>query len=320
MLALGYNQREVHLPMTAPFRIRRYEPADFPALAALAVEASATPETACGQPDVASVAEFEVDYAHRPLEEEAWVAVDPGGAVVGFTAGQTRSGVLMVDGPIVAPGARRLGIGRALYQRLEAEAVAAGVELMEVGVRSTNAVGDAFLSAIGCGKHREIYVYEAHARVRAEPQIPAGYHIEDLKPRTLLPFLMVMHECFPGYRLPSTPQRLFEPERMKIVLAIDATGRVAGALTAFYYPEDGHGYLYHLGVSEAHRGKGLARGLIVAACDWLWDTHGPHLIGASTSIELGARQRLFHPLGFALQYALRYARKPLAAGVAPGTP
>jgi GNAT superfamily N-acetyltransferase len=297
--------------MTAAFRIRRYEPADFPALASLAVEASSAPETACGQPDVASVAEFEVDYAHRPLEQEAWVAVDARGVVVGFTAGQTRGGVLMVDGPIVAPAHRRQGIGRALYQRLEQDAEAAGAHLVEVGVRSTNAIGDAFLGAIGCGTHREIYVYEAHSRMRVEPRLPAGYHIEDLKPRTLLPFLMVMHECFPGYRLPSTPQRLFEPERMKIVLASDAAGRVAGALTAFYYPEDGHGYLYHLGVSEAHRSKGLARGMIVAACDWLWDTHRPHLIGASTSIELGARQRLFHPLGFALQYSLRYARKAL---------
>ncbi|MEB3330156.1 MAG: GNAT family N-acetyltransferase, partial [Candidatus Sericytochromatia bacterium] len=142
--------------MTAAFHIRRYEPADFLALAALAVEASASPDTACGQPDVASVAEFEVDYGHRSLEQEAWVAIDGAGAVLGFTAGQSRGGVLMVDGPIVKPSHRRRGIGRALYEHLEQEAHAAGVELVEVGVRSTNTVGDAFLGAIGCGRHREI--------------------------------------------------------------------------------------------------------------------------------------------------------------------
>jgi GNAT superfamily N-acetyltransferase len=127
---------------------------------------------------------------------------------------------------------------------------------------------------------------------------------------------MVMHECFPGYKLPSNPQRLFEPDLMKIILALDPEGRVAGAVTAFFYPEDGHGYLYHLGVSEAHRGRGLAHGLLTTACDWLWETHQPHLIGVSTSDELGARDRLFGPLGFSLQYSLQYGRKNVAGASA----
>lgn len=302
--------------MSVAYRIRRYDPADFAAVARLAVEVSSAPETACGQPDVASVAEFEADYAHRPLETEAWVAVDAADAVVGFIGGHARRGVLLVDGPIVSEGFRRQGIGAELFARVEADAAAQGAEQLEVGVRSTNTHGEAFLGAMRCLHHREIYVYEAHHRVRAEVAPPPGYAIEDLKPRTLLPFLMVMNECFPGYRMPSSPQRLFEPDRMKIVLARDAEGHVVGAVTAFFYPEDGHGYLYHLGVSDGHRGKGLARALVVAACDWLWEAHQPHLIGASTSNDLSARQKIFHPLGFALQYALRYARKVLAAPVA----
>lgn len=301
----------------AAYAIRRYERADFDAVAALAVMASASPSTACGQPDVASPAEFEADYGHRPLEQEAWVAEAPDGRVVAFAAGQLRNGVTLIDGPIVDAAWRGRGIGTALFARVEADGVAAGATAVETGVRATNVDGEAFLRARGYEANREIFVYEAHARVRAEGTLPAGYTLTDLKPRHLLPFLMVMQECFPGYRLPSTPQRLFEPDKMKIFLVLDGQDRVAGAITAFYYPEDELGYIYHLGVSEPNRKRGLARALLVAACDWLWDEHAPKLIGVSTSDELGARRALFEPLGFGLRYSLRYSRKGLGAEALP---
>lgn len=297
--------------MAVAYTIRRYEPADFDAVAALAVLASASLETACGQPDVASTAEFEADYGHRALEQEAWVAAVTGGAVVGFAAGQLRNGVLLVDGPIVEAAWRGRGVGTALFARVEADGEAAGAQAIEAGVRATNTRGEAFLHRRGYGANREIFVYETYERVRAEGPLPPGYAIVDLKPRHLVPFLMVMQECFPGYRLPSTPQRLFEPDKMKIFLVLDAQEQVAGAITAFYYPEDQLGYIYHLGVNEPHRRRGLARALLVAACDWLWDAHEPRLIGVSTSDELGAREALFRPQGFSLRYSLRYARKPL---------
>ena len=297
--------------MAADYAIRRYVRADFDAVAALAVMASASAATACGQPDVASPAEFETDYGHRALEQEAWVA-EAAGAVVAFAAGQVRNGITLVDGPIVDAAWRGRGIGTRLFARVEADGREAGAAAIETGVRATNERGEAFLVARGYEPNREIFVYEAHARQRAEGPLPAGYALTDLKPRHLLPFLMVMQECFPGYRLPSTPQRLFEPDKMKIFLVLDGEDRVAGAITAFYYPEDELGYIYHLGVADPHRRRGLARALLVAACDWLWDEHQPKLIGVSTSDELGARRALFEPLGFGLRYSLRYARKALA--------
>lgn len=300
--------------MPAPPVIRRYEPADFDAVAALAVAASASPSTACGQPDVASVNEFETDYGHRNLEAEGWVAVADA-AVVGFAAAQLRQGVALVDGPIVAEAFRGRGLGTTLFTRVEADAGQAGAEAIETGVRATNERGWAFLGGRGYEPNREIFVYEAYERVNVPTRLPAGYRVVDLAPRYLVPFLMVMQECFPGYRLPSTPQRLFEPDKMKIFLALDGQDRVAGAVTAFYYPEDELGYVYHLGVSEPHRRRGLAHGMLAAACDWLWDVHRPRLIGVSTSDALGVRRQLFEPFGFGLTYSLRYARKPLGASV-----
>ncbi len=297
--------------MAAPYAIRRYERTDFDAAASLAVQASASAVTACGQPDVASPAEFEADYSHRALEQEAWVATAPDGTVVAFAAGQLRNGVVLVDGPIVDADWRGRGIGSALFAKVEADSAAAGALAIETGVRATNTRGESFLRGRGYEANREIFVYETYERARAEGPLPGGYSLVDLKPKYLLPFLMVMQECFPGYRLPSTPQRLFEPDKMKIFLALDAQERVAGAITAFYYPEDELGYIYHLGISDPHRRRGLARALLVAACDWLWDEHSPKIIGASTSDELGARRALFEPLGFDLRYSLRYSRKAL---------
>lgn len=297
--------------MTVPFQVRRYRPEDFEAVAALAVAASSSPATACGQPDVASAAEFEADYGHRHLDQEAWVAETDDGQVVGFAAGNLRNHTLTMDGPIVREDVRHQGVGTALFQHLEQDAATHGAKTLEGGVRASNAMGQIFLRKHGYKPSREIYCYECHEPLEAPLEAPEGYRIGELKPRYLLPFLMVMHECFPGYRLPSNPQRLFEPDKMKIFLALDAQDKVAGAVTAFFYPEDQMGYVYHLGVSDPHRRRGLSRALLVAACDWLWTSHQPRFVGLSTSDEMGVRQSLFERVGFKLQYALLYLKKPL---------
>lgn len=297
--------------MSIPYQVRRYRPEDFQAVATLAVAASSSPATACGQPDVASVNEFEVDYGHRNLEQEAWVAEAEDGAILGFAAGNLRNQNLTLDGPIVREDVRQHGIGTALFTRLEEDAVAVGAQALEGGVRASNATGQVFLRKHGYKPSREIYCYEAHNPLEASGAAPEGYRLGELKPRYLLPFLMVMHECFPGYRLPSNPQRLFEPDKMKIFLALDDQDKVAGAVTAFFYPEDHMGYIYHLGVSEPHRRRGLSRSLLVSACDWLWTSHTPRFVGLSTSDDVGVRHVLYERVGFKLQYALVYLKKPV---------
>lgn len=300
--------------MSAQFALRRYHPEDFDAVAALAVHVSSSPETACGQPDVASVDEFRADYGHRPLEREAWVAVTPKEQVIGFAAASLRGTKLIVDGPIVAEGHQHQGVGRHLFEALEIDAAGQGAEVMEAGVRSSNVRGHGFLEAMGYESSREIFVYEAHQPHQNSFVLPEGYTLGELKPRYLLPFLMVMHECFPDYRLPSNPQRLFEPDKMKIFLVTDAEDKPVGAVTAFFYPEDRMAYIYHLGVSQPHRRHGLARALLLAACDWLWTSHEPRFIGLSTSADEPERRQLYEDVGFELQYSLRYLKKAIAKG------
>lgn len=277
----------------------------------LAVAASASPETACGQPDVASVDEFVADYGHRALEQEAWVA-ELDCRVVAFAAGAPRNQTFVIDGPIVAPEAQRLGIGAALFAQLEAEAAAAGLAQAQGGVRASNERGLRFLEKLGYRPKDEIYVYETHQPLSKTFNVPAGLTIGELKPRHLVPFLMIMHECFPGYRLPSTPQRLFEPDKMKIFLALDEADKPVGAVTAFFYPEDRIGYIYHIGITEPYRRGGLGRALLLSATDWLFETHSPRFVGLSTSDTAGVRQSLYERVGFELQYGLKYLQKAIA--------
>jgi GNAT superfamily N-acetyltransferase len=299
--------------MSAPYVLRRFRPEDHFAVANLAVFASSSPETACGQPDVASIDEFQVDYGHRNLEAEAWVAETPDGRVVGFAAGTPRGKTYNVDGPIVAPEFQGLGIGSGLFACLAEDAQAQGVEQLEGGVRATNDRGHRFLASQGFEPSRQIYVWESHKPLEATYEVTEGYTLGELKPKYLLPFLMVMHECFPDYRLPSNPQRLFEPDKMKIFLALGADDKPVGAVTAFYYPEDRMGYIYHLGVSEPHRGNGLARALLLSAVDWLWTSHEPTFVGLSTSAGGPGRRTLYEQVGFELQYSLFFMRKLIAS-------
>jgi ribosomal protein S18 acetylase RimI-like enzyme len=297
--------------MTQGFRIRRYSDGDFDAIAHLAVEASASPQTACGQPDVASVNEFHADYAHRPLYNEAWVAEDEAGHIIGFVAGQMRQKMVALDGPIVAPAARQQGVGRALCQAIEQDASANGAETLECGVRSSNEAGALFLERLGYHASRNIHCYELSVRRECLRPVPSGFRVVALQPRYLLLFLMVMHECFPGYRLPSSPQRLFEPDKMCIFLVLDEAEQPVAGVTAFYYPEDHLGYIYHLGVTAAHRRRGLGSALLDAAVDWLMTSHQPPKIGLSTSQGEAERRALYEALGFEHRYSLNYSCKVL---------
>jgi ribosomal protein S18 acetylase RimI-like enzyme len=296
--------------MSAPYTLRRYRPDDFNAVAALAVLASSSQETACGQPDVASVDEFQADYGYRNLEAEAWVA-ERDGRVVGFAAGGVRNQTLTIEGPIVLPDHQRQGIGAALFAHMEADARLAGVPHTQCGVRATNQRGLRFLEKLGYAPQNEVFVYETHQRLAADFAPPAGVTIGELKPRHLVPFLLLMHECFPSYRLPSTPQRLFEPDKMKIFLALDADDKPVGAVTAFFYPEDRIAYIYHLGISEPYRRSGLGRALLISATEWLWESHNPTFVGLSSSDSAGVRHNLFERVGFALQYSLLFLQKPV---------
>lgn len=299
--------------MSAPYVLRRFRPEDLDAVAALAVFASSSPETACGQPDVASADEFKVDYGHRNLEQEAWVAETPDGRVVAFDAGSARGKTYHVDGPIVAPELQGQGIGSGLFIKLAQDARQSGAEQLEGGVRATNDRGHRFLASQGFEPSRQIYVWETHRPLEAGFTVPDGYTLGELKPKYLLPFLMVMHECFPDYRLPSNPQRLFEPDKMKIFLVLGAEDKPVAAVTAFYYPEDQMGYIYHLAVSEPHRGNGLARALLLSAVDWLWTEHDPSFVGLSTSAGGPGNRTLYEQVGFELQYSLFFMRKLIAA-------
>jgi ribosomal protein S18 acetylase RimI-like enzyme len=294
--------------MSAPYNLRRYRPDDFDAVAALAVLASSSQETACGQPDVASVDEFQADYGYRNLEAEAWVA-EQDGQVVGFAAGGVRNQTLTIDGPIVLPAYQRRGIGAAFFAHLESDARAAGVTHTQGGVRATNQRGLRFLEKLGYEPQNEVFVYETHQRLEAAFAPPAGVTIGELKPKHLVPFLLLMHECFPSYRLPSTPQRLFEPDKMKIFLALDADDKPVGAVTAFFYPEDRIAYIYHLGIAEPYRRSGLGRALLISATEWLWESHNPRFVGLSSSDSAGVRHSLFERVGFELQYSLLYLQK-----------
>jgi ribosomal protein S18 acetylase RimI-like enzyme len=61
-------------------------------------------------------------------------------------------------------------------------------------------------------------------------------------------------------------QRALDHEASTVIVAEHDTRIVATAMTGF----DGHrGWIYYLGVAPEHRGRGIARQLLDAACEWL---------------------------------------------------
>lgn len=68
-----------------------------------------------------------------------------------------------VSDAVVAPAARRSGVGRALFEALKAWFREKGASHLELNVAHHNPVSQAFWRAVGCADHMDILWYEMEA-------------------------------------------------------------------------------------------------------------------------------------------------------------
>lgn len=153
-------------------RVRRAEPGDVPALAALVQEvhvfhASALPEVFHSPTEIVLTPEEAARLIAEP--GHVWlVALGPDAAVVGYAHAEVQkqaasrlkraSARLHVHAMAVTLAERRRGAGRALLAAVRAEAAARGIEEVSLEVYAFNAAARAFYTSAGFTSLRELLV------------------------------------------------------------------------------------------------------------------------------------------------------------------
>jgi len=154
----------VERPLTPRIAVRRLEPRDLDAVAA--IEAASRPWVAHWTPDAY------LSSADKGMC--AWVA-ENGGRVAGFILARYAGGEMEILNLAVARHARRLGTGRALVRAATGEGATRGAAQAFLEVRESNAAGLAFYASLGfaqAGRRPNYYSDPAEAALILTVPLP----------------------------------------------------------------------------------------------------------------------------------------------------
>lgn len=196
----------------------------------------------------------------------------------------------------VTPDRRGRGIGTALLQWTRATARAGGGTLVGQTVSDRNPAAIALLTAHGYRPLWTSWILSIDLPEEpAPPELPAGYAIRRfVSGRDEPAAYRVIEDAFAEWPdREDTPyedwaagtigRERFRPDDLALV---DYAGAVVGACLVLRY--DGEGaWVHQLAVEKAHRGRGLARALLLDAFRAAWQ-HGDRSSGLCTDSRTGA--------------------------------
>lgn len=261
-----------------------------------------------GQPD-SSIEDLQYDWDHIDLARDAWLAVAPGGALIGYAEVAPWIGALRygfyVDPSWTGPAHE---LARDLLDRCRAR----GAELARDGacqplariyLAHTNAAERAIAEAAGF--HPARYHFQMRIRMDAPPppsQWPAGVavraHLPGQDDRAVHALIQAAFDR-PG----RTPQpfdawqefmmqpSLFRPE---LWFLAEAGGQMAGACLCL--PYEGIGWVRQLGVAEGHRRRGLGAALLRHAFSEFWK-RGQSQVGLAVDADNDRAVGLYEAVG-----------------------
>lgn len=216
----------------------------------------------------------------------------------------------------VRPGARRRGIGGALYDAISTHARAAGKHALHIETRADQADGLAFLSSRGFREIERAKVVALDLRGRERPAVasPDGVSIVTLAARQDLVegIFQVAEDSFRDIPSVDEPMRVGTLEEFRArdvdrpgipaegfaVAVDDATGGVIGYASLIFQPGSStRAYHDMTAVVRAWRGRGVARALKRATIAWAI-TSGLESLETGNDVANAPMRALNAELGF----------------------
>ncbi|MBA2615951.1 MAG: GNAT family N-acetyltransferase [Actinobacteria bacterium] len=290
--------------------LRSFERSDRDAVVELSRIAIARPELQVGNPVWTTGDELEGEIADwDPPPEETLLVVEDNGAVVGLGGFELPHGFRHAElfGPLVAAEVRGHRLGTQLLETSIEQARGSGADSLLGSVGTRNAAGRILLERAG---------FRARGRPQATfrltpgehrplEQAPEGFAIRLATSSDLPVAIRLYRECFPDGR--------FSDDVWKENIANDTVyaGELEGQVVAVLSIDPRDRWIYHVGVTESERKRGVGGVLLSRALEDYWERHPDHTLGLDVTVDNVPAVRLYRRQGFAPWLVLQTYELPL---------
>jgi len=278
--------------------LRNFARADRDAVVELSRLAIARPELQVGNPCWTTAEELESEIADwEPPPEETLLVVEDGGAVVGLGGFELPRGFRHAElfGPLIAVESRGHKLGARLLEASIDQARGRGAESLLGSVGTRNGAGRILLERAG---------FRARGRPQATFRLtpgehrplegaPEGFGMRLATEDDLLVAIRLYRECFPDGR--------FSDEVWREAIANDAVyaGELDGQVVAVLSIDPSDRWIYHVGVTESERKRGVGGVLLSQALEHYWERHPGQTLGLDVTVDNVPAVRLYRRQGFA---------------------
>jgi ribosomal protein S18 acetylase RimI-like enzyme len=259
----------------------------------------ARPEFQVGNPIWTSTDELTSELADwDPAPDDTLlVAEDEDGHIVAFGGVELPAGFDHAElfGPLVATEARGHRLGTHLLQASIERAVAGKATSLVGAVGTRNAAGRILLERQGFRKRGRP---QATFRLRPEDhrplgETPDGVVVRIATPDDLPAALELYRECFPQGRFPEAVWR------DNLVAGTVYAAETEGEIVAVLNIDPSDRWIYHVGVTEAERNRGVGAVLLSRSLELFWAGHPGSSLGLDVDADNVPAIRLYRRQGFA---------------------
>jgi ribosomal protein S18 acetylase RimI-like enzyme len=290
--------------------LRSFAPQDRAAVLELSRHALQRPQEQVGNPLWTTAEELESELSDWEVPPEETLFVDEiDGEVVGFAGVEVSPGFDHADlfGPLVAPSHRGQKLGSMLLEAAIERAENRSARRVVGAVGARNATGRLLLERAGfvpSGNATAVFrLTEAdHRRVESGPE---KLTVRPGTPDDLHVTMELYRECFPDGSFPESAW-LAGLEQGAVYIGEDH-----GAARAMVNIDAADRWIYHLGVTERERDRGIGAYVLSEALAGYWSGHPGETLGLSVHADNLPALRLYRRQGFAPLLVLQAFELPL---------
>jgi ribosomal protein S18 acetylase RimI-like enzyme len=290
--------------------LRSFAPRDRAAVLELSRHALQRPQEQVGNPLWTTAEELESELSDWEVPPEETLFVDEiDGEVVGFAGVEISPGFDHADlfGPLVAPSHRGQELGSMLLEAAIERAENRSAHRVVGAVGARNATGRLLLERAGfapSGNATAVFrLTEAdHRRVESGPE---KLTVRPGAPDDLDVTMELYRECFPDGSFPESAW-LAGLEQGAVSI-----GEADGAPRAMVNIDAADRWIYHLGVTESERDRGIGAYVLSEALAGYWSRHPGETLGLSVHADNLPALRLYRRQGFAPLLVLQAFELPL---------